>query len=117
MSGSVATSGIYAYLIRNTKRVRLILSINFKIKFYPMNMIHEHLPQVAFSYNTSHLPLQLLNISGYVIMVLLNYLSQIYFPKSLGVITDEWDLLIAPDGYAFSIWGLIYSFLGIFMIY
>ena len=50
-------------------------------------------------------------------MVLLNYLSQIYFPKSLGVITDEWDLKIAPDGYAFSIWGLIYSLLGIFMIY
>jgi hypothetical protein len=35
----------------------------------------------------------------------------------LAVITDENDLKIAPAGYAFSIWGVIYSLLGVFMIY
>jgi|TARA_B110000285_G_scaffold195272_1_gene225456 translocator protein len=33
------------------------------------------------------------------------------------VITDENDLKIAPAGYAFSIWGVIYSLLGVFMVY
>ena len=59
----------------------------------------------------------MINVIGFIICVLLNYLSQIYFPKSLGVITDEWDLRIAPADYAFSIWGIIYSLLGTFMIY
>lgn len=35
----------------------------------------------------------------------------------MGEITAEWDTRIAPSGYAFSIWGLIYSLLGCFAVY
>ena len=37
--------------------------------------------------------------------------------KSLGDITDEMDLRIAPASYAFSIWGLIYTLMAIFVVY
>jgi len=33
------------------------------------------------------------------------------------VITDEWDIKISPAGWAFSIWGVIYSLLGGFVYY
>ena len=49
--------------------------------------------------------------------MLLNGLSPVIMPKSLSEITDGVDSLIAPDGYAFSIWGLIYSLLGVFTVY
>lgn len=32
-------------------------------------------------------------------------------------ITAQWDLRITPAGYAFSIWGVIYSLLAVFMVY
>lgn len=49
--------------------------------------------------------------------MLLNGLSPVIMPNSLTYITDTVDVLIAPDGYAFSIWGLIYSLLGVFVVY
>lgn len=82
-----------------------------------MDLITEQFPIVAQSYNSDYLPMQIINVVGYVVMVLLNYLSQIYFPENLAEITAEWDLKITPAGYAFSIWGVIYSLLGVFMIY
>merc|ERR1712127_698146 len=38
-------------------------------------------------------------------------------PMSLSEITAMWDTRIDPAGYAFSIWGIIYSLLGVFAIY
>jgi len=38
-------------------------------------------------------------------------------PYSLSEITAEWDPRIDPAGYAFAIWGLIYSLLGTFVVY
>ena len=49
--------------------------------------------------------------------MLLNGLSPVIMPNDLSEITDGVDSLIAPDGYAFSIWGLIYSLLGVFTVY
>ena len=37
--------------------------------------------------------------------------------KSLPAITDEWDIKVAPAGWAFSIWGVIYTLLGGFVYY
>ena len=46
-----------------------------------------------------------------------NAFSAIYSKHSLPDITAEWDLRITPAGWAFSIWGLIYSLLAIFVVY
>ena len=46
-----------------------------------------------------------------------NGASQAVMPYSLSEITDQWDARIDPAGYAFAIWGLIYSLLGVFTIY
>jgi len=37
--------------------------------------------------------------------------------KGVGQISDEFPTLITPAGYAFSIWGVIYTFLAIFVVY
>jgi hypothetical protein len=38
-------------------------------------------------------------------------------PESLRDVTDYWNLPVDPDGWAFSIWGLIYTLLGFFTFY
>jgi benzodiazapine receptor len=58
-----------------------------------------------------------LNVVGFIIAILFNGLSAELMPFSLPEITNEWDPRIAPAGYAFAIWGLIYSLLGTFVFY
>ncbi|MFZ5391887.1 MAG: TspO/MBR family protein [Patescibacteria group bacterium] len=56
---------------------------------------------------------------SYLIMVATNYLA-VTLPlggRSTGEISDNYANLFAPSGYAFSIWGLIYALLGIYVIY
>lgn len=56
---------------------------------------------------------------GYVIMIAVNYLA-VSLPlagRDTGAISDSYPNLFAPAGYAFSIWGLIYTLLGIYVIY
>jgi hypothetical protein len=36
---------------------------------------------------------------------------------SLSEVTEDWNLPIDPEGYAFSIWGVIYGFMGLFVGY
>jgi len=43
--------------------------------------------------------------------------SQILLPVSLTDITNQWDGQGDPAGYAFSIWGLIYSYIASFAVY
>lgn len=60
--------------------------------------------------------LQILNIVGYGIMVLMNFLAN-WLPingNTTGEISDEYDSLFTPAGLTFSIWGLIYLLLLIF---
>lgn len=55
----------------------------------------------------------------YLIMLLVNYLA-VALPlggRDTGVISDNYPNLFAPAGYAFSIWGLIYTLLGIYVVY
>jgi hypothetical protein len=56
---------------------------------------------------------------AYVFMVGVNYLA-VSLPlggRSTGQISDNYQNLFAPAGYAFSIWGLIYTLLGIYVVY
>lgn len=55
----------------------------------------------------------------YVAMVIVNYLAN-SLPinnRSTGAISDAYPNLFAPAGPAFSIWGLIYLLLGIYVVY
>ena len=63
------------------------------------------------------LTLQIMNVLGFSFAMLLNFLSPYVMPTSLSEITDTVDIRIAPAGYAFAIWGLIYSLLGVFVVY
>lgn len=63
--------------------------------------------------------IKILTLISYVVMVSVNYLA-VTLPiggKSTGEISDSYLNLFAPAGYAFSIWGLIYTLLGIYVIY
>lgn len=56
---------------------------------------------------------------AYGVMVAVNYLA-VALPlagRDTGAISDSYPNLFAPAGYAFSIWGLIYTLLFIFVIY
>lgn len=63
--------------------------------------------------------LKILTLVSYVLMVVANYLA-VTIPlggKSTGEISESYPNLFAPASYAFSIWGLIYILLGIYVIY
>jgi hypothetical protein len=63
--------------------------------------------------------LQLVNIIGYIATVVVNGLAN-SLPlngKTTGQISDSYPNLFVPAGYTFSIWGIIYLLLGIFVVY
>ncbi len=64
------------------------------------------------------LKLRIATLGAYIIMVATNY-TAVLLPlggRSTGQISDDYANLFAPAGYAFSIWGLIYTLLGIYVI-
>lgn len=63
--------------------------------------------------------ISVLTLIAYLVMVSVNYLA-VLLPlggRSTGEISDNYFNLFAPAGYAFSIWGLIYTLLAIYVIY
>ncbi len=63
--------------------------------------------------------LKIFTVAAYVTMVAVNYLA-VLLPlggRGTGQISDNYPNLFAPAGYAFSIWGLIYTLLGIYVVY
>lgn len=56
---------------------------------------------------------------AYIAMVAVNYLANALpiAGRDTGAISDSYPNLFAPAGYAFSIWGLIYTLLAIYVIY
>lgn len=63
--------------------------------------------------------LKIATLTAYITMVVTNYLA-VALPlggRDTGAISDSYPNLFAPAGYAFSIWGLIYALLGIYIIY
>jgi hypothetical protein len=67
----------------------------------------------------SHIVLSILNIIGFVGVVIVNGLANA-LPinnKTTGELSDQYPNLFVPAGLTFSIWGLIYILLAIFVIY
>lgn len=63
--------------------------------------------------------LQIINIIGFLIMVIMNFLAN-WLPingKNTGEISDQYPNLFVPSGATFSIWGIIYLLLLVFAIY
>lgn len=63
--------------------------------------------------------LQILNLLTFLGAVAVNYLynSGSNAPNTVGEISDKYENLLTPAGYAFSIWGLIYLLLFLFVIF
>lgn len=69
---------------------------------------------------SARLPLRpLLNIAAFAVTVAVNALANILPLNGLttGAISDAFPSLVTPAGYVFSIWGLIYLLLAVFVIY
>ncbi|MFA7170850.1 MAG: tryptophan-rich sensory protein [Candidatus Paceibacterota bacterium] len=63
--------------------------------------------------------IKILTLVAYVVMIAVNYLA-VALPlggRDTGAISDNYANLFAPAGYAFSIWGLIYALLGVYVVY
>lgn len=63
--------------------------------------------------------LSVLNLAGFIAMVVVNALATT-LPinnKSTGELSDQYPNLFVPSGLTFSIWGIIYILLGIYVIY
>ncbi|MFX1454385.1 MAG: hypothetical protein ACFFDB_03335, partial [Promethearchaeota archaeon] len=63
--------------------------------------------------------LQVLNLTTLILTVIINYVAAAV-PLGLGntgEISDLYPNLFVPAGITFSIWGVIYVFLGIFVVY
>ena len=61
--------------------------------------------------------LQVLNVVSFVICISLNGYAASVGNESLGEISKQWDIKIDPAPWAFSIWGLIYSLILVFVVY
>ena len=65
------------------------------------------------------LMLQVLNLATLILTVIVNYVAA-SVPLGIGntgEISDLYPNLFVPAGITFSIWGVIYAFLGIFVVY
>ena len=63
--------------------------------------------------------LSILNLLGFLGMVIVNYLA-VALPlnnKTTGELSDQYPNLFVPAGFTFSIWGVIYLLLAIFIVY
>lgn len=63
--------------------------------------------------------LAIINVIAYAVVLLTNYLA-VSLPlnnKTTGQLSDQYPNLFTPAGITFSIWGVIYLFLGIFVVY
>ncbi len=98
-----------------------------KFKFFLQNKNanlnkFQHRPTLPTNFRIKNMNTKLLKIStlgAYVIMVFTNYLA-VSLPlnnRDTGAISDSYPNLFAPAGYAFSIWGLIYTLLAIYAVY
>ena len=63
--------------------------------------------------------LSILNLLSFLGMVIVNYLA-VTLPlnnKTTGELSDQYPNLFVPAGFTFSIWGVIYLLLAIFIVY
>jgi len=63
--------------------------------------------------------IKIATVIAYVIMIAVNYMA-VFLPlggRTTGEISYNYPNLFTPAGYAFSIWGIIYLLLGIYVVY
>src|SRR5690606_25386025 len=60
-----------------------------------------------------------LTLLGFLLVVVMNYLANALplAGRDTGEISDRFDIVLTPAGYAFSIWSIIYLALGAFVVY
>jgi hypothetical protein len=71
------------------------------------------------SKSQSRIPLAVINLIGFLVVVLVNALATT-IPlggKTTGQLSDQYPNLFVPSGLTFSIWGVIYILLGIYVVY
>jgi hypothetical protein len=71
------------------------------------------------SKSQSRLPLAIVNLFGFLVVAVVNALATI-IPlggKTTGQLSDQYPNLFVPSGLTFSIWGVIYILLGIYVVY
>lgn len=63
--------------------------------------------------------IQILNITGLLMTIVVNYLANALplAGKNTGEISLKYDTLFAPAGFTFSIWGIIYLLLVVFVVF
>ncbi len=63
--------------------------------------------------------IQILNIAGLILAIVVNYLANALplANKNTGEVSALYDTLFAPAGFTFSIWGIIYLLLTVFVVY
>ena len=61
--------------------------------------------------------MQVINALAFVVMVLANNASMKYSKYTNKEVADQWNLRLTPAGWAFAIWGIIYTLLMVFAIY
>jgi hypothetical protein len=69
--------------------------------------------------NSKLIFLQVANVAAFVVTVVVNSLANALAlnGKSTGEISDLYPTLVAPAGYVFAIWGLIYVLLFVFAVF
>ncbi len=71
------------------------------------------------STNPKTKPLALLNLAGYILVLVMNALANA-LPingRTTGELSDLYPNLFVPAGFTFSIWGIIYLMVGIWVVY
>jgi hypothetical protein len=71
------------------------------------------------SKSQSRLPMGIVNLFSFLVVVVVNVLA-IAIPlggKSTGQLSDQYPNLFVPAGLTFSIWGVIYILLGVYVVY
>jgi len=74
---------------------------------------------IIMSNHSKRLTFAILNLVGYVGVLIVNYLA-VSLPlngKDTGALSDQYPNLFVPAGLTFSIWGIIFILLGIFVVY
>jgi hypothetical protein len=71
------------------------------------------------SKSQSRLPIAIVNLFSFLVMVVVNVLASTVplGGKTTGQLSDQYPNLFVPAGLTFSIWGIIYILLGVYVVY
>ena len=72
---------------------------------------------VKESHEGASLWLRIVSVLIYVGCLIVNGVIGVAGPNSAGAVSDKFKLYVTPPGFIFSIWGAIYTFIGITIIY